>query len=809
MSASASRPSVIPQAVLAMGCAAISHALLAHGRLGTVGMTGLLLLLVCVSPWRAGASRLPAASLAGATIGLMLSLALFQGGLGGALGALLASASLAILRRAPRPGPPAPAPIRSRLCAWLGAAGCMQLIHVTTREALLPSGQDAAALVYAAAPLLLLAALGAAATAVLADRHAGLHRWLLPALLGVVVVLAIMEPRSAEGLAVLTARIQGPCVSRTQYLFGVALLAGAHGGYLALGTGALIGSLSPLPRVWHGRSWLLGMACGSLLAFPASARVLGIGMLATAGAIGASSGPARALALLLCVAGIYRAPTAIDGRDLPILDDPIRSLGGGDPATPTPLLAGRPITTALPAGWPLDPDPLTAMLRLARVMGGDSGIRLLGPEAGWVSAPTSPAQPDERTLRVILPAAAADPLAGLAPTLRRASTTTGPQPAPVVWLIDLAEVSVDDLLRLSFRLWPEDPAPAIVIAPPLAGLIAPHCFAAAVAADTTVIPLLSPDATAALRTPLRISADLALLRNTRTRRASREPRRAGERILELTRAADLLPADDQDPRFALRIRLELAAAILRDRSDEELRLLGVLGRLQQPDAPALMQARADARRALLDALQQERERIPADADVRQRLGALLLRSGQVLEGIHELTAAVTLRPKFFEAYADLTESYLDAERAGVQRSSPIGPLDNLDIQVKIERTAWRHLRPEWQDAGLLARIELARAQGELLLAARAGTTPAQQAELRERAAGRCHGLTQQQPRLAAAWRGLAHGLIALGRGNPLRQAREAARLDPADADSWALVARLTRDPREATIAERRHELLRP
>ncbi|MFH0946803.1 MAG: hypothetical protein V2A76_16535, partial [Planctomycetota bacterium] len=536
------------------------------------------------------------------------------------------------------------------------------------------SGHDLGALSFLLWPLLASGLLGLLSARFLTSRHRFLKEH-LSSLVGLLLIpVLLLEPTGRTGLLELAARIHGPDVTRTHFLWGVALTALLLGGISSFLLGAALASSAAARG--ERFSWLAA-AAGALIAplLPVPEPRVAAGLLAPVGLV-----RPRAAGILVGLAALFLLPSRQAEWETPyLLDDPIRLASGADgpPPADSDCIDGRPWQMDAPPGWPYSGSPLIECARLVKRLAGDGPLVLLGAEAGRLEpSVVNQARPDEAHSAVmLLPSLFADPSVGLlrARLLLKDLADRLEPGQPLAACVDLQEVTFLDLAIVA-RMVQE------ALAEPVTLLHGTTCLFVAEqggtdqrrvfdqAAGGDLMPLFTVSATRGFITSAAgTRCEHLLLGAGRSRLATRQPDRAAVTLHRLCRRADA-------PGFDF-LKAELAIAILEDGARREDRILSYLRRADEPLANRLSRERAAARTRLRDELRLRLESAPFDADIHHRLGRILARGGQPIEGIDHLTRAIRLRPKQLDAAVELAHAYLLAEERGERRPTPTGPID--------------------------------------------------------------------------------------------------------------------------------------
>jgi hypothetical protein len=724
------------------------------------------------------------------------------------------------------------------LAALLAAVGLGGVIRAIQQPALRVVGCDLASKVAAIAPLLGIAALGAALARQLLRRHPGAATALPVVLSALALAAAYVATQRLDALVTLADRIQQPTVARREYLFGVALLA------IVVANG--------LPFVLGG---IVATACGPRAPCAVTAAALALGaaaswlapvttaLLATLAAVLAAAAAARSVLLrLTLLASAALAAAALDFDRRPLgdgfrLEDDVRSLAVGERRSGTETPDGRPYEAPLPPGWPFAAPGDEALLRraitrapavlvgeeaaaLASRLPADATVRLALPGDDALE----PHHRDETA--IFLPRAFDAPLPTLAALERRAREYLAAARNPngsLAFIVDLATTDLDALAAVddvAVRLGLDR---TLVLEGRHALFLGTRSEAESTAGSGSLRSAFSPEALDRFfASPARREA--LLLAAGRRRLDPVDPRAGALRLRQLLAAADRLdlvpPGDPTAPHLTQeRARLELAAAILADdypREDRALALLATLAHDANHPSPspaaevaALRRERRAARERILDELIRrvfaKGSTEGADADLRFRLGEVLAATGRPLAAIDEFTSTITSRPSHHEGWVRLAEAYVEADARGDQRVVRGTRLDHRRMPFDLERF-FQPIR----DRNLEARILAVRAAAQIGNAIADGTGSATgETELRN-ALGRLRSVLEvdpREPRLAHAR--TAETTVRLARDHgvvEIRSALPAARLataaDPLDAKSWLLRAALEPNAPLATRALR-------
>lgn len=687
------------------------------------------------------------------------------------------------------------------------------------------SGHDLAVAGAALLPLLLAGLSGALAAGFLIRRHPGLaeHLFACCALLSG-LVLAFATPGRAE-LLELAARIHGPDVTRTHYLAGVALTAAIVGGAgTLLLSGAGAGALRPTSKR-RGGLWLLaGLLAG--LCLPIKEPWLsGAAICALAVLLGRCLHAWRLLGLLLLLAILLAAPRRAPAWQTPwLLLDPVRQATGAEAGRdPSRGIDGRDWRAPEIPGWPYEGAPLEPVFQLMRSLSGSGPLVLLGAEAAALKAPARDHPGDLRCgageLRphedpggiLLLPSLFAHPwpaLPGALFALGDLRDRLAPG-RPLAVCLDLSELTFEEVAL----------AAALIQAPGFAPVTlhhGTHCLFVALREPGDAELAFARGKTFGLWPLLTAGATLELirdaggasgapvlnlqLRRARTRLGSRQFRQAAVNLHRLGRRADAPGFQSRQPApFGLggRLRTELAVAILQDDTLTEERLLFQLGQLEPELAGRLRLSRMEARARLQEELRSWLSDTPDDADLHHRLGRILVRGGDVLEGIEHLNRTVRLRPKQVDAAVDLGRAYLQAEEQNLRRKTPTGPIDGCRY---LYYGLPRYLRG-LEEAYDRARLNEAYGRASLCLARREPEGSPAHTDWLRRAQAQFRLAAELDPLCAGAYRGLAR-VLALSdrREQALDNALLSIRLDPFEPEGYRLLAELSDDAEEVRAA---------
>lgn len=676
-------------------------------------------------------------------------------------------------------------------------------------------GNDASTLTFALCPLLLLAALGAAALRFVVRRHPNSQRAI--ELTFTVLAVAVLCDHAIDAPTWL-ARAEAfshPTVSRGAYLYGVSLFATAGAALPVIVVAGLAAILGRAVRPNGRFAWLaIGLALGTAVPFSSGATISIAAIALTTLASFDGSWLRRAdalrsrvpLVLAFLVAGIL----SMRGSRTPlgefVLRDPVwQDAGASSEPTVRAASNGRPEDEPDPPGWPFQMEPLDALLTLLRRVAPNERIAWLGEEAPALAAragdemrknirtvSASELADDESPLRILLPSCFTERLRDLLPACELSSTH------PKVWIaaLDLAEVDRSTILatakvarapgRTTAILLHGRHAFVISVIPgglaqlDLSAPLKPPLPVLALT-DAAVARLVAPDTDPALPT--------LLLGGGRSRLAHRVPRQAAANLRMLLAFADTVDSDPAAPSPLLReprVRLALAAAILDDDATTEDRLLTALELLGAEDAPRLRVQRGNARETLLRTLLERRDDAVEkfDADVHFRLGRVLAGRGDTFTAITPLTRTIELRSQYEEGWVALAEAYAATEEKNEQRIENGVVITQRTIPWQLERSFASILDP-------LLRARIDRVYGRAHLANALEWTGERRLQELDQAIARFESARARDP-------GDPPGLVFLARALHLREdprsvpiARLAVEADPLSIDAWSVLATTT------------------
>lgn len=685
-------------------------------------------------------------------------------------------------------------------------------------------GLDSRSLVYGIVPALACAALGASVTRFLVKRHPTLRPWLVAITALGAATLLLASERIVGDRRELVEIIQTPAASRRAFLFGVSLA-------MTIGVGAIAFTLGVLAQCVATRAMRnelvlaapIGTTAGALLVILAPVHpAIVAGLAITVGALGIVTVANRSRTAIVAIAAALLATVAwrVDPPSIPpfTLTDRHALYFGAEDADPPPTANGRPHFERDPPGWPFQSEVLPRTIELVRAAASQGEILLIGDEAAALAAGSA-----DRELAVgsRSDALSGRPRAGIvflpsifASRLRhfprfdefvgRALEYLRPDGRFVV-VADLAQIDLESLA-------------AVVRAPRDHGLatrVAIHGRHAVVFADRSTPTAEHDAAFAALARPPRPTLLLGaedtgvlatigvwphhpaheylLQGEGRARLPHSSPKQASanlRRLLRLTRSTRAAPED-------IRIRLELAAAILDDDYATEDRLLRLLARAGAEDASRLLVQRTRARERIVEYLLADREDkvMALDADLRFRIGRVMRGLGNTLAAIEEFVRVVELRPHLLEAPVALAEVFLDADAKRLTRSVHGHIAYGRDMPFQLDVFI-----ADLEDESLLSRMEVARGVSHLRTALEL-ESPSREDFLRQ-ALGRFRLAFELDPAAADATRLYGETLYRLGFVEEARQrARQAVSIAPLDPRTHALLATVTDDPKEALRAK--------